>query len=88
MKVEFIRDLPVKAEPIGEYYKFERADRFDVESIDMGQSGTNIKIHGMSKIFNSVYFKFYLHNKEIDIYGSGLFNTYRWQSLPMIKFID
>ena len=88
MKVEFKRDLPIKAEPIDEHYTFPRVDRFDVLNIEMGQSSTNIELFGFSdKKFNSIHFKYYLHNKEIDIYNSGLFNTYRWQSLPMIKFL-
>jgi hypothetical protein len=89
MKVEFIRDLPIKAEPINDYYEFERVDRFDVSNIDMSQSSTSINICGFGdKRFNSIHFKFYLHNREIDIYSSGLFNTYRGLSLPMIKYIS
>jgi hypothetical protein len=89
MKVEFIRDLPIKAEPIDDYYDFPRVDRFDVSNIEMGQSSTSIELYGCTrKRFNSIHFKFYFHNKEINIYDSGLFNTYRWQHLPMIKFVD
>jgi hypothetical protein len=87
MYVEFIRDLSIKAEPIDDFYKFERIEKLDVANIEMGQSSTLIELYGFSKRFNSIHFKFYLHNKEIDIYNSGLFNTYRWQNLPMIKFI-
>ena len=88
MKVEFVRDLPIKAEPIDDYYEFTRVDKLDVSNIEMGQSSTSIELLGYSgKRFNSIHFKFYLHNKEIDIYSSGLFNTYRWQSLPMIKYL-
>jgi hypothetical protein len=88
MIVEFNRDLPIKAEPIDNHYTFERIDRFDVAQIDMGQSSTKISIKGMSGRFNSTHFKFYLHNKEIDIYGSGLLNPYRSLSLPMIKYVN
>lgn len=88
MIVEFNRNLPIKAEPIDNYYNFERVDRFDVSQIDMGQSSTKISIQGMSEIFNSVHFKFYLHNKEIDIYGSGLINPYISLGLPMIKYVN
>ena len=88
MRVEFIRDLPIKAKPIDNHYDFVRVDRFDVTNIEMGQSSTHIELLGFSgKRFNSVHFKFYLHNKEIDIYSSGLFNQYRSLNLPMIKFI-
>jgi len=88
MKVEFARDLPINAELIDDYYEFPIVDKLDVSNIEMDQSSTSIEILGFSgKRFNSIHFKFYLYNKEIDIYSSGLFNTYRWQSLPMIKFV-
>ena len=87
MKVEFLRDLPIKAEQINNYYTFERPDKFDVSDIQMGQSGTRISITGLEGTFNSIHFKFYLWDREIDLQGSGLFNGYRWKSLPMIAFI-
>lgn len=88
MIVEFNRDLPIKAEPIDNHYAFERVDRFDVTQIDMGQSSTKISLQGLSGSFHSIHFKFYLHNKEIDIYRSGLLNPYRSLSMPMIKYVN
>ncbi len=87
MKVEFIRDLPIKAFPIDDHYEFERVDMFDVSRIEMSQFSTKIYLMGLSERFNSVHFKFYLHNKEIDIYKCGLLNPYMSLSLPMIKYI-
>lgn len=89
MKVNYTRDLPIKAEVIDDHYSFSRTDKFDVKSIDIGQSSTSIELYGCSgKRFNSIHFKFYLHNKEIDIYASGLFNHYLGLSLPMIKYVE
>lgn len=89
MKVEFKIDLPIKAEPIDDHYNFSRKDRFDVSNIEIDQIFTHIELFGFSdEKFNSVHFKFYLHNRLIDIYSSGLFNKYKWQCLPMIHFIS
>lgn len=85
MEVNFLRDLPIKAEPIDEHYRLEK-DRFDVQEINMGQTNTSIKLLGFDNVFNSIHFKFYLHNTEIDIYRSGLLNPYRSLKLPMIYF--
>ena len=85
MKVEFIRDLPIKAEPIDNHYGFPRVDKLDVSNIEMGQSSTSIELLGYSgKRFNSIHFKFYLYNKEIDIYIAVVYlihiggRVYRW----------
>lgn len=88
MKVEFSGDLPIKAEPIDDYYGL-KIDRYDVADIEMGQSHTSIQLMGCAdRVFNSVHFKFYLHNREIDIYNSGLINRYRTLALPGIKYIN
>ena len=88
MNISINFNLPIKAEPIGGYYGSKK-ERYDVRSISMGQSSTYIKIMGYGdRNFNSIYFKFYLHNREIDIYNSGLINNYRTINLPGIKFKD
>ena len=88
MKMNFTIVLPIKAKQIDEHYELEKAGMFDVESIDMGQSSTKIKLIDMDKSFNSIHFKFYLYDKEIDIYESGLFNRYRWKHLKAIAFVE
>ena len=86
MNVSINFDLLIKAEPIDEHYGLKK-DRYDVRSISMGQSSTHIKIMGCGdRSFNSIHFKFYLHNREIDIYNSGLINNYRTINLPGINF--
>lgn len=85
MKIESYRDLPIKAEPIDDYYGLKN-EKYDVREINMGQSSTSINLMGFDKVFNSVHFKYYLHNREIDIYRSGLINPYMQLSLPMICF--
>lgn len=88
MKIEISKDLPIKAEPINEHYGL-KVDRYDVRDIEMGQSNTRIFLMGFgSKSFNSIHFKFYLHNEEIDIYNSGLINNYRTLHLPGIRYVD
>lgn len=88
MKIEFSRDLPIKAEPIDNHYEL-KTDRYDVRHIEMGQSSTSIFLMGFAdRPFNSIHFKFYLHNKEIDIYNSGLINHYRTLKLPGIKYVE
>lgn len=86
MNVSINFDLLIKVEPIDEHYELKK-EQYDVRSISMGQSSTYIKIMGYGdRSFNSIHFKFYLHNREIDIYNSGLINNYRTISLPGIKF--
>ena len=87
MLVSFQRDLPIKALPIDEHYGLKK-DKYDVKDIAMSQSSTSVYLMGHDKVFNSVHFKFYLHNEEIDIYNSGLFNHYRALSLPMVKYVN
>lgn len=86
MKFELSMDLPIKAEPINDHYGLKH-DRYDVKEIHMGQTNTSIELMGFGdKSFNSVHFRFWLHNSEIDIYGSGLINTYSRLRLPMICY--
>lgn len=92
MRVEFIRELPIKAVVVKSANNvYERdlpiGNSYEVEEIMMGQSSTSIKlVEFPNERFNSIVFDFYLHDKEIDIYGSGLLSPYFWQKLPMIQF--
>ena len=85
MEVGFCLDLPIKAEPIDEHYGLKK-DKYDVREINMGQSNTSTMLMGFDKVFNSIHFKYYLYNREIDIYRSGLINPYMKLSQPMICF--
>ena len=49
---------------------------YEVEDIQMGQSYTDIFLKGKDKSYNSVLFKFYENDKEIDIYRDKRFNPY------------
>lgn len=89
MKVSFSLNLPIMAQPIDEHYEMATDRRYEVDDIQMGQSSTTIFLMGFGrKPFNSIHFKFYLHDREIDIYNSGLVNRYRTVSLPGIKYMD
>lgn len=86
MEINIFYDLPIKAEPIDNHYDLKH-ERYDVETIDMGQWSTSIKIIGFGdKTFNSIHFNFYLYNRKINIYRSGLINHYRTLSLPGICY--
>lgn len=49
---------------------------YEVESIFMGQSYTDISLKGKKRTYNSVYLEFYENGKEIDIYSDKRFNPY------------
>lgn len=88
MKVEYSINLPIMAQPIDNHYEMATDRRYEVDDIHMGQSSTSIMLMGFgNRPFNSVHFKFYLHDKEIDIYNSGLINRYRTLVLPGIKYM-
>ncbi len=88
MKINVSFDLPIKAYPIDEHYGLPK-EKLDVKEISMGQSSTHICLMGYGdKHFNSIHFKFYLHNKEIDIYRSGLINHYMTLGLKGICYIE
>lgn len=89
MKIEFSLNLPIMAQPINNHYEMATDRRYEVYDIQMGQSSTSITLMGFgNKAFNSIHFKFYLHDREIDICNSGLINRYRTVSLPGIKYTD
>lgn len=86
MDINIFYDLPIKAEPIDNYYDLKK-EKYDVKYIEMGQCSTSFKIIGFGeKIFNSIHFNFYLNNRKINIYASGLINRYRTLSLPGICY--
>lgn len=89
MKIDFSLNLPIMAQPIDDHYEMATDSRYEVDDIQMGQSSTSITIMGFgNRPFNSIHFKFYLRDKEIDIYSSGLINRYRTVSLPGIRYMD
>lgn len=89
MKIEFSMNLPIMAQPIDDHYETATDRRYEVDDIQMGQSNTRITLMGFgNKAFNSIHFKFYLHDREIDIYNSGLINRYGTVSLPGIRYMD
>lgn len=47
---------------------------YKVDEIDMGSWSTSVIIN--NKSYNSVYLKFYVDGKEVDIYKSKAFNPY------------
>lgn len=88
MKINISLVLPIKAYPIDEHYGLPK-EKLDVQDISMGQSSTNICLMGYeNKHFNSIHFKFYLRDKEIDIYKSGLINHYMTLGLKGICYIE
>lgn len=88
MKVDICLDLPIKAFPKNEHYGLPK-EKLDVKEINMGQSSTSILIMGYAdKAFNSIHFDFYLHNRKIDIYRSGLINRYRTLNLKGIYYLE
>lgn len=88
MKVNICLDLPIKAIPKNGHYGLPQ-EKLDVKEIYMGQSSTSILLMGYAeKPFNSIHFDFYLHNRKIDIYRSGLINHYRTLNLQGIYYLE
>ena len=78
MEIKFT--LPIMAELDGKLY--------EVETIAMGQSSTRVYFKDDRKGHNSVDLKFYLWDREIDIYPSGAYNPYLKVTAPLIKYKD
>jgi len=57
-------------------YCLELGERFEVESISMGQSHTSIYLKEFPIGFNSVFFSFEENGMPLDIYGDPRFNPY------------
>ena len=78
MEIKFT--LPIMAELDGKLY--------EVDYIAMGQSRTSVYLKDDYKHYNSVDLKFYLWDREIDIYSSGACNPYLKVTAPLIKYKD
>ena len=49
---------------------------YEVESVEMYRSYTDIKLKNIDRKFNSVIFEFYENSNEIDIYNDPRYNPY------------
>ncbi|MFI3329143.1 MAG: hypothetical protein R3Y05_01500 [bacterium] len=78
--------LVVSAKCMRENDTLELNNYYNVKEITMGQSNTSIILWGIKGCFNSVDFKFYIDNKEIDIYKSVAFNSYISKSNSFIYY--
>lgn len=87
MIVKINMNLPIYAFPKNDHYVLSK-EKIEVDEISMGQSHTNIKLKGHEGVYNSVHFDFYLGNRKIDIYKSGLINNYMTLYLPGISFLE
>lgn len=87
MIVKINMNLPIYAFPKNDHYVLPK-EKIEVDEISMGQSHTNIKLKGHEWVYNSVHFDFYLGNRKIDIYKSGLINNYMTLYLPGISFLE
>ncbi len=89
MKIEIAMNLPITAKPKDCHYEdLEIGKQYPVEIILMGQSNTSVHLKDEKGSYNSVHFSFYLGEKEIDIFRSGLINRYGTLHLPGIWYVD
>lgn len=89
MKIEIAMNLQIVAKPVDNHYgDLKEGELYPVEMIHMGQSSTSVFLKDKKVSCNSVHFKFYLGEHEIDIYKSGLINGYRTLHLPGIWYVD
>lgn len=89
MKIEITMNLPITARPKNDHYEdLNIGEDYPVEMIDMGQSNTSVFLEDKKGCYNSIHFGFYLGEREIDIYRSGLINGYRTLHLPGIWYVD
>lgn len=51
-------------------------EMYEVESVSMGQSYTDVYLVGKNSGYNSVMFEFYEDGKSLDIYSDARFNPY------------
>lgn len=56
--------------------ELELNKEYEVESVEMYRSYTNIKLKNIDRKFNSVIFEFYENGNEIDIYNDPRYNPY------------
>lgn len=89
MKIEITMNLPITARPKDDHYgDLEVGKAYPVVEIHMGQSNTSVFLEGKKVSCNSVHFDFYLGEREINIYKSGLINGYGTLHLPGIWYMD
>lgn len=89
MKIEITMNLPIMAKLIDDHYgDLKVGELYQVEDIHMGQSNTSVYLKDKKVSCNSVHFKFYLGDREINIYKSGLINGYATLHLPGIWYMD
>ena len=56
--------------------ELELNNEYEVESVEMYRSYTDIKLKNIDRKFNSVIFEFYENCNEIDIYNDPRYNLY------------
>ncbi|QFP93547.1 hypothetical protein [Edwardsiella phage vB_EtaM_ET-ABTNL-9] len=58
---------------------FKVGDKFEVESISVGQSSTGVYLKEFpSRCFNSVFFNFEEDGTPLDIFSDDRFNSYKY----------
>ena len=57
-------------------HDLELGKEYEVESINMGQSHTTIRLKDRPNLYNSVYLAFYENGNPLDIYKDRRFNPY------------
>ncbi|MBD5464087.1 MAG: hypothetical protein HDR24_13715 [Lachnospiraceae bacterium] len=89
MKISISMNLQITAKPKNNHYEdLNVGEGYPVKMINMGQSSMSVLLEDKRESYNSVHFDFYLGEKEIDIYKSGLINGYRTLHLPGIWYVD
>lgn len=80
--------VPLTAQMIdGHYKELDGEKKYPVEEIVMGQSSTIFTLENKKGAYNTVHFKFYVDNREVDIYRSALLNPYiSFNTNPAIFF--
>ena len=56
--------------------EIELDKEYEVESVEIDRTYTDIKLKNLDRKFNSVIFEFYEDGKEIDIYSDPQYNPY------------
>lgn len=70
-------NIPLTAQPIDDHYELDMSKQYPVEDLTVSQSSSYLTIKGIDKkVFNTIHFRFYVWNKEVDIFKSPLLNPY------------
>jgi hypothetical protein len=87
-KMKIVIEISLVAVPItSKYEEVKIGERYPIKKLMMGQSSTTITLENIRGAFSSVHFKFYIGQKEVDIFNSALLNPYRLYSKnPAIMF--